>query len=494
VAVFDDLARTHTDLEGMSLAHMQRLVASWSLLADLCFADLLLFAPLAESDGERFVILAQIRPTTSQTLYREDQVGVIVGPAERPVVTRAWQLGQIIDGEISINRGERARVQCIPVRRKDSLVGILARESAPSVGRRPGELERVYVEIFDRFARMMTSGEFPFPVEEVASVEAPRVGDGVLLLDSTARVEYASPNAVSALHRMGVHTNAEGARLAELGIDEVPVKAAFALGLPATEDVEKGSVTLLERCIPLLDRGKITGALVIIRDVTDLRRRDRLLLSKDATIREVHHRVKNNLQTISSLLRIQGRRLEHEEAKLAIEESVRRIRSIALVHETLSRAAGEELEFDEILRQLTRMAEEGLVMPDRAVRFSVEGDAGELRAEVATPLALVLTELLQNAVEHGFPEGHTGGRVQIVLENDGVELRVRVEDDGVGLPTGFTLERNSSLGLTIVRALVDTEMNGTMAMDSGDGGGGTVVELRIPVHPASLPGEGVGVG
>jgi len=270
------------------------------------------------------------------------------------------------------------------------------------------------------------------------------------------------------------------------------VKAAFSLGLPATEDVEKGSVTLLERCIPLLDRGKITGALVIIRDVTDLRRRDRLLLSKDATIREVHHRVKNNLQTISSLLRIQGRRLEHEEAKQAIEESVRRIRSIALVHETLSRAAGEELEFDEILRQLTRMAEEGLVMPDRAVRFSVEGDAGELRAEVATPLALVLTELLQNAVEHGFPEGHAGGRVRIVLENDGVELCVRVEDDGVGLPPGFTLERNSSLGLTIVRALVDTEMNGTMAMESGDGGD-TVIELRIPVHPASLPGEGVGV-
>src|SRR5207244_9757192 len=149
--------------------------------------------------------------------------------------------------------------------------------------------------------------------------------------------------------------------------------------------------------------GKVTGAVVILRDITDLRRRDRLLLSKDATIREVHHRVKNNLQTISSLLRIQGRRLEHEEAKLAIEESVRRIRSIALVHETLSRAAGEELEFDEILRQLTRMAEEGLVMPDREVQFAVDGDAGELRAELAPPLALVVRELLHKPLEHAFP-------------------------------------------------------------------------------------------
>jgi two-component sensor histidine kinase len=488
MALFDELARSYTDLDSQAVLHLQRLVASWSLLADLCFADLLLFAPLADGGGERFLILGQIRPTTGPTLYQEDHVGRVVDEVERPVVARAWQLSQIIDGELSINRGERARVQCIPVRRRDTLVAILARESAPSVGRRPGELERVYVEIFDRFARMITTGEFPFPIEEVATEEAPRVGDGVLLLDSTARIEYASPNAISALHRMGMHTNVEGARLMELGLDEAPVKAAFATGLPAIEDADQGNITLLVRCIPLLDHGKPTGAAVIVRDVTDLRRRDRLLLSKDATIREVHHRVKNNLQTISSLLRIQGRRLENEEAKQSIEESVRRIRSIALVHETLSRAAGEELEFDEILRQLTRMAEEGLVMPDRSVHFAVDGDAGELRAEVATPLALVVSELLQNAVEHAFPDGHPGGHVRIVLDNDGVELCVRVEDDGVGLPPGFTLERNSSLGLTIVAALVDSEMSGVISMESRKDGDGTVVELRIPVHPATVTG------
>ncbi|MBV8560923.1 MAG: sensor histidine kinase, partial [Acidimicrobiia bacterium] len=166
----------------------------------------------------------------------------------------------------------------------------------------------------------------------------------------------------------------------------------------------------------------------------------------------------------------------------------RRIRSIALVHETLSRGAGEELEFDEILRQLTRLAEEGLVMPDRAVQFTVVGDAGELRTEVATPLALVVSELLQNAVEHAFPDGHPGGHVRIVLENDGVELCVRVQDDGVGLPAGFSLEQNSSLGLTIVAALVDSEMSGVITMESLADGAGTVVELRIPVHPATVTG------
>src|SRR5438874_10283484 len=432
MASLAEIARSYTKVEGTALAHLQRLIAAWGLLADFCFSDLLLFVPVAGGESE-FVILGQMRPTTSQTLYREDQVGRVVDDVERPLVARAWRLGQIVDGENKLDpQRERSRIQCIPVRWKDALVGVMTRESVPSVGRRPGELERVYVEIFDRFARMITTGEFPFPIEEVASEEAPRVGDGVLLLDSTARVEYASPNAISALHRMGMHSNAEGARLMELGLDEAPVKAAFATGLPATEDADQGSITLLVRCIPLLDHGKPTGAAVIVRDVTDLRRRDRLLLSKDATIREVHHRVKNNLQTISSLLRIQGRRLENPEAKVAIEESVRRIRSIALVHETLSRAAGEELEFDQILRQLTRMAEEGLVMPDRAVQFSVNGDAGELRAEVATPLALVLTALLHVAVENAYPAGQPVSHVPIIIEKHGCELCARGKGDGIG--------------------------------------------------------------
>src|SRR5207302_854382 len=130
MASVDELARSHTTLEGPALAHVQRLVTQWGLLADFCFADLLLFAPVAGGDDSRFVILGQIRPTTSQTLYREDQVGRIVDETERPLVARAWRLGQIIDGEISSSsRGERARVQCIPVRRRETLLGILARES-----------------------------------------------------------------------------------------------------------------------------------------------------------------------------------------------------------------------------------------------------------------------------------------------------------------------------------------------------------------------------
>ena len=255
MASLADFAREHTRLDAGAVNQLQRLVASWGLLADLCFADLLLFAQvdaddeLLEKRGEpSLVVLGQMRPLTNQTLYRSDWVGNLVPASERPLVARSLALGEIIDGEVTSQAlKERVRALCIPVRWKGRTIAVVNRESAPSV-RHPGELERTYIEVFNRFARMIAAGEFPFASEEGLSEEAPRVGDGVILLDGSARVEYASPNAVSALHRIGIHANTEGMRLGELGLEEAVVRTAFSLAVPDTEEIERGpQVTVLGR-------------------------------------------------------------------------------------------------------------------------------------------------------------------------------------------------------------------------------------------------------
>ncbi|NMD24213.1 MAG: hypothetical protein GYA65_08525 [Actinobacteria bacterium] len=347
---------------------------------------------------------------------------------------------------------------------------------------------------------MIAEGSFPFQGPVADSSAAPRVGDGVMALDEEARVRFASPNAVSALHRVGIGANAVGMRLAELGFNDSPVRRAYETKLPVIEEFEQTSdVILLVRCMPVLATGvghdsAVTGGLLLVRDVTEVRKRDKLLLSKDATIREIHHRVKNNLQTISSLLRLQGRRLNSEEAKAAVAESVRRIRTIALVHETLSREPGDDVAFLEIVRPLLRLAEEGLQSPDRPVRFTVQGEGGRLPSTIATPLSVVLTELLQNAVDHGFPEGSAGGDVVVVLDNHDGVLKIRVINDGRSLEPGFELNKATGLGLSIVRTLVTTELDGTITMRCGQPddfatvglgdhpkGTGTVVDLTVPV-------------
>ncbi len=485
MASLAELARLRTDLDGHQLEHLQRLVGAWGLLSDFCFADLLLFAPERGRD-DSFVVVGQIRPATSQTVYRRDWLGTVVTEEDRPIIARAYRLGEIIEGEMSIPPlKERVRVLAIPVRTDGKVIGVLTRESTPSIGRQPGELERTYVDIFNRFARMISYGSFPFASEDLEPEEAPRVGDGVLLLDAQSRVVYTSPNAVSALHRVGVHANTDGMRLGELGLDEAPIQLAMTKPGPVVEELEQGlEVTVVLRCVPLLDRDEVSGAVVLLRDISELRRRDRLLLSKDATIREIHHRVKNNLQTISSLLRLQGRRLESREAKAAIEESVRRVRSIALVHEILSREAGEEVPFADIVRPVARMVEEAFHSPDRPVRCTVEGDAGTLPAQIATPLAVVLNELLQNAFDHAYPEGDPGGDVEVRLQRTATQLAVDVTDFGRGLPDGFDLSQTSGLGLSIVRTLVTSELQGSIVLRAGSGPAGrpgTVVELRLPL-------------
>ncbi len=501
MASIGEITRERTKLSAGASEHLQDLVTGWGLLADFCFADLLLFAATAPADPSRgpfdeFVVLGHIRPTTSQTLYRDDMIGDVISAEERPLVARAFQHAEILEGEITMaSIHERVRVQCIPVRYEGDVIGIMTREAAPLVGRQPGELERTYVEIFHRLARMIAAGDYPYGHDESDAEEPPRVGDGVILLDRSARVAFASPNAISALHRIGIHGNTEGMRLTDYGFDEKIVRAAYQGKVPVAREVERGiDTTVVFRCLPLIEQGEVTGAVLICRDISDLRRRDRLLLSKDATIREIHHRVKNNLQTIGSLLRLQGRRLESPEARSAIEESVRRIRSIALVHESLSRNADDDFPFSDVLRPILRMAEESMVTPENPVYFRVVGDAGRLPSTVATPLAVVLNELLQNAVDHAFPEesGLHGGHVKVSLQREQEALTLEIADDGVGLPEGFDLDGASGLGLTIVRTLVETELGGTISVRTNKPATmrpGTVVTLRVQLDAPWLSGD-----
>jgi len=257
---------------------------------------------------------------------------------------------------------------------------------------------------------------------------------------------------------------------------------------------------LIVRAIPLRPAGERIGALVLLRDVTDLRRRDRELVTKDATIREIHHRVKNNLQTVAALLRLQARRIDSESARSALEEAVRRVGSIAIVHETLSQAVEEQVDFDEVADRLGRMVTEVSATGDR-VHVCRDGRFGVLPSEVATALAMVLTEVLQNAVEHGYAQPDTaepdaagdaptddaqaqppGGEIVVTVRRLVGRLHVTVDDDGHGLPPGFDLDESTNLGLSIVRTLVESELGGQLEVGPAPGGRGARAAIDLPLE------------
>src|ERR1700733_2229293 len=502
-----ELAVSHTELEPEALEHLQRLMGSWSVLSDLSFSDLLLLVPVAgllargATEDPELVVMGQMRPNNRPTLVEQDLVGQTVNESQWDLVATCLHTGDIVRGNIHHPIiGERVPVENIPVRFEGAVIAVMLRVSLAPLKGPTSTYERTYLDVFERLADMVAQSAFPFPDEDVGTEEAPRVGDGVVVVGADGRGALGSPNALNAFHRMGIYAQPEGRRFGDLDIEESAVEWALATGRPVVEEVERRpDVIVLVHCIPLLSPGVVTGAMILLRDVTDVRRLDRLLLSKDAAIREVHHRVKNNLQTISSLLSLQARRVGDRAARVALHEAERRVRSIALVHEILSRDPSDQVPFAEIVSSLVPMAEDSVVSSQPIV-ISTTGDLGEVTADVATPLAVTLAELLQNAVEHAFdPEPAAGvdgaagapsagdspvGHVDVSLSHTGSELVVAVRDDGHGLPEGFDIEKTTSLGLSIVRDLVASQLEGRISMEevpAGEGGGPRVV-ISSPVR------------
>jgi two-component system, sensor histidine kinase PdtaS len=490
VPTLDELAHRHSGLGAEAVAWLQRLVADWQIIADLSFADLVLWLP--DRDGAGYWAGAQMRPTTGPTAYVDDVVGSYLPLGKRVLLDSALRDGRVArEGDPEWRDDVPVRVEAIPVRYDGQVIAVVARNTNLQGVRTPSRLELSYLQTAGELAQMIANGTFPYPGQRSDHADSPRVGDGFIRVDPDGRVDYASPNAMSVYRKLGLVGDLAGQHLADvtrelvparLRPDEETISAVLGGRMPRDTELGNGAAVVILRSIPMRPTGELTGGLVLLRDVTDLRRRDRELVTKDATIREIHHRVKNNLQTVAALLRLQARRLDVPEGRLALEEAVRRVGSIAIVHETLSTSsddsAEELVDFDEVADRLRRMVTEVSAGPDQVATSRV-GGFGTVTSVVATPLAMALTELLQNAAEHGFgPDAR--GTVVLRVERGPERLRVSVEDDGRGVSEDFVAETSPSLGLSIVRTLV-AELGGSLRIARRDDGPGTVAVLDVPL-------------
>jgi len=499
VSTLRDFLEEHTTLGQMEVDHLFRLAGDWQLIADLSFADLLLWVAVERPEPQpgsklEFICVAQVRPTTAPTAYQDDSVGRVISGPEAAHLAIAHSQGRIWREGDPVWYGDTpARHEAIPVRRRDGVdvIAVVGRDTNLSTARTPSQLEMNYLTTADDLAQMVADGTFPAPRHPGETTSAPRVGDGLIRVDASGKVSYASPNAQSAYRRLGLAAHLVGEDLAAITrrlIDDpvegeaagARIQAALRGEAPPRKEVEARGAIVLQRALPLLPAGVPIGALVLVRDTTEVRRRDRELMTKDATIREIHHRVKNNLQTVAALLRLQARRVATADARAALEESVRRVASIAIVHETLAMSVDEAVEFDTIVDRVAAAAVE-VAAPETKVHLRRASSFGILPAEVATPLAMVLNELLLNAVEHGFPGGGTDGEVVISAHRFRRQLHVSVADNGRGLPPSFDLDGADRLGLQIVRTLARGELRGSIEMRSR-AGGGTEAVVVVPLN------------
>jgi two-component sensor histidine kinase len=468
---------------------LRELVADWQLLSDLSFADLILWVPIRKDIKlwpTGHIAVAHIRPTTSSTVFINDVIGNEVTWGSSPNIDEALSTGDIVRNTEPERIGDvLVKEETIPVFFEGQVIAVISRHRNAEHMRSPGKLELNYREIANHLYQMVAEGNFPYQSAGSLFEPVPRVGDGLIRLDVNGTISFASPNAKSAFSRMGLRGELEGRNLGEVAEQVViaspnPHEEGVRTRLNGKTlrrvEIDNQGATIDLLVLPLIQGKDRIGAIVLLQNVTELRRRDRELVTKDATIREIHHRVKNNLQTVSALLRLQSRRIDDPAAAAALDEAVRRIASIALVHETLSNSTENTVAFDEVLTSLVTHA---LELSPRMGQLSIErvGQLGSLESRIATPLSLVVTELIHNALEHGLFE--SGTRLTIELQRYSNEGLITISDDGVGLPDGFDLLTSPNLGLQIVRTLIENELKGELKLESTHQG--TQAKLRFPL-------------
>lgn len=490
MADFSHILATRPDFDESDREWLHHLVADWQVIADLSFADLLLIIQNGNGD---YVVAEQCRPSTAITLRTEDLLGVKLDESMHQELSAAMSKETSFHSSVlrTVGRATVCNVYA-PVRHNGKTLGLVLRETNLATRESNGRYETESINAGKTLFDMISREQFPYHDSMLNQRHNARVADGFIILEESGVVRYASPNAISCFRRLGGLDTMQGEFLCEFGArllhtnDVVPESLPLVLSGKADVDceLEVNNSVVSMRSLPLYGPNDRTGAVVLCRDVTEVLRREKELQTKNATISEIHHRVKNNLQAVSALLRLQARKTKSAEVRKELEEAQRRVQTIALVHEGLSQTADEVVDFDKVISSLLKMSIE-LASQNQNITIDFCGKFGMLAAQDATPLSLVLTELVTNAVEHGF-EGVSEGHIKISVGRGGDNLSIVVEDDGEGIESeslhGMAKSSGSGLGTQLINTFVTNDFGGTVKWEQRREGGTRVlldIKLRV---------------
>ena len=446
---------------------LEKIQGRLELAGDISHAQVSLYVRAGRA--KKLIMLGQARSRNNLSPQRILPGGVTFAAAEEPLVWKTLESGERITGQREWALGmEPLFMETFPVKTaKGKIIAVLSFELS---GEETGADHQILLET----VYMLLVSDYDLQKKFVYRPLFSQ--DGILVVNERGQIIYANSAAAGIYRVLGVG-RLLGRRVHERALSFRLAQKTAITGQPQEMEVEVAGLVLAEKAVPVVQSGKTVRMLLFVADVTQLRKKEKELLVKSAVIQEIHHRVKNNLQTIASLLRLQARRSESPEVRAALRESVNRILSISLVHEFLSQQDEELINVAEVARNIYDLVIQSMLEPGFAIEKIFESEPVILPSERASSLALVVNELVQNAIEHGFvgrSSGIIGLRLSIASER---EYRLEIYDNGVGLPDGFDRAKTKSLGIQIVRTLVETDLGGSFELVSS---GGTHAIITIP--------------
>lgn len=455
-----------------------------ALTADVSRADMLLCCLLAP---DRALVVRHTMPKSTASLYRTDATGRIFTPDEQPLLFRTFRSGSGGHGQKEVlTNGAPVIQDCYAISRDaQQVIAALIFETNMVAYERHRRRNRAFRQAVRWLQDMCLHGL----LEETSTLSRFGMTDGVYLVDPQFKVVYMNGIAANLFRSVGIVSDLREQSIGTLEpLDGEMVEQAFQTKKPLERRHESQDGRIwIRKVIPLrmapvtwqnywqnwynvllradLPERDVDAVMVLVHNATDAVQKQRELNVKSAIIQEVHHRVKNNLQTIAAILRIQARRCESDEARQQLTDAVNRILSMSVIHEFLSQDEHRPINVREVCQRVVNQVAQVVTNPEQEVEISVVGPNIRLPAGQATPTAMVINELLLNAVEHGIRDDQEG-RIQVELRDQGDSVEIIVADNGDGLPPDFDLTNGHSLGLQIVHTLVTDDLKGAFRMES----------------------------
>lgn len=464
------LCRKETTLSVMQISLLMRMSVVFPFVADLAHGELKVYVRARQQDA--FLLIAQERPHTIYMPGKPEAVGRIVRSIEEPIVEDTFRTGRPGRGKREWNYGSMIDMYTFGIHDGDKVIGVLNFEVDADKLSIDG-----YLHLLEAAVMVLQYARRSLDPEQFRPITA---SDGVLLTDAHSRIVFADAAAQRIYRVLGVGS-LRGCHLFDRQLTQHVMRETVERGRPWQKEITAGGLILIRREIVIQEGGATKMRLVILSDVTDTRAKDKEIRIKSAVIQEIHHRVKNNLQTIASLLRLQARRSKSEDVKAALQESVNRILSISVVHEYLSQQGSEDIDVQEVMEHIFDLAARNMTDRHFTIHTKFKGSRLILPSKCASSVALVLNELVLNAMEHAFL-GRREGLIGLAVKEGKDHWHLDFYDDGIGLPDDFAERPRKSLGLSIVRTLVEGDLGGTFVLENDERGSGygTHARLKLP--------------